>query len=68
MWGWKFWRSAIRTDLWSGSATSRDYGVEAMAADDLNTYKPVVERLGIDHQICIAHVEKWARDAERVWA
>ena len=39
---------------------AREYGVEAMAADDLNTYKPVVERLGIDHQVCIAHVRKWA--------
>ena len=27
--------------------------------DDLNTYKPVVSRLGVDHQICIAHVRKW---------
>ena len=41
---------------------ARDYGVEAMASDDLNTYKPVVERLRmrIDHQICIAHVRKRA--------
>ena len=37
-----------------------DYGVEAMVTDDLNTYKPVVERLGIDHQICIAHLRKRA--------
>ena len=44
---------------WLGDFVS-DYGVEAMAADDLNTYKPVVRRLGIDHQICMAHVKKWA--------
>ena len=44
---------------WLGDFVS-EYGVEAMAADDLNTYKPVVERLGIDHQICIAHARKWA--------
>ena len=44
---------------WLGDFVS-DYGVEAMVTDDLNTYKPVVERLGIDHQICIAHVRKWA--------
>ena len=31
-----------------------------MAAADMNTYKPAVERLGIDHQICAAHVRKRA--------
>ena len=46
---------------WLGDFVS-DYGVEAMAADDLNTYKPVVERLGIDHQICTARVRKRARN------
>ena len=42
---------------------ARDYGVEAMVTDDLSAYKPVVERLGIDHQICTAHVRKrtWNR-------
>ena len=44
---------------WLGDFVS-DYGVEAMVTDDLNTYKPVVRRLGIEHQICIAHVRKWA--------
>ena len=44
---------------WLGDFVS-DYGVEAMVTDDLNTYKPVVRHLGIDHQICIAHVRKWA--------
>ena len=39
---------------------AREYGVEAIVTDDLNTYKPVVRRLGIAHQICIAHVRKWA--------
>ncbi len=33
-------------------------GVEAMVTDDLSTYKPVVERLGVEHQVCIAHVRK----------
>ena len=32
---------------WLGDFVS-DCGVEAMVTDDLNTYKPVVERLGID--------------------
>ena len=40
---------------------ARDYGVEAMVTDDLSAYKPAVERLGLDHQICIAHVRKRAR-------
>ena len=44
---------------WLGDFVS-DYGVEAMVDDDLNTYKPVVERLGIDHQICTARVRKRA--------
>ena len=33
-------------------------GVEAMVTDDLSTYKPVAERLGLEHQVCIAHVRK----------
>ena len=37
-----------------------DCGVEAIVTDGLNTCKPVVERLGLEHQICIAHVRKWA--------
>ena len=39
---------------------ARDFGGAAMAADDLSAYKPVVRRLGPDHQICVAHVRKWA--------
>ena len=37
------------------------FGVEAMVTDDLSTYKPVVERLGVEHQVCIAHVRKNVR-------
>ena len=43
---------------WLQGYVSR-FGVESMVTDDLNTYKPVVERLGVDHQVCIAHVRKW---------
>ena len=43
---------------WLEEYVSR-FGVESMVTDDLNTYKPVVERLGVDHQVCIAHVRKW---------
>ena len=39
---------------------AREYGVEAIVTDDMNTYKPAVERLGIDHQICTSHVRKRA--------
>ena len=35
-----------------------ELGVEAVVTDDLSTYKPVVEHLGVDHQVCIAHVRK----------
>ena len=43
---------------WLSGYVSR-FGVESMVTDDLNTYKPVVERLGVDHQVCIAHARKW---------
>lgn len=33
-------------------------GVRAVVSDDLSTYKPVVERLGVEHQVCLAHVRK----------
>ena len=36
-----------------------EFGVEAIVTDDLNTCKPVVERLGLEHQICMAHLLKW---------
>ena len=43
---------------WLSGYVSR-FGVESMVTDDLNTYKPVVEHLGVDHQVCIAHIRKW---------
>ena len=33
-------------------------GVRAMVTDDLSTYKPVIEKLGLEHQVCVAHVKK----------
>jgi transposase-like protein len=33
-------------------------GVEVLVTDDLLTYKPVVEELGLEHQLCLAHVRK----------
>jgi len=29
-----------------------------VVSDDLATYKPVVEELGVEHQVCLAHVSK----------
>ena len=51
---------------WLSGYVSR-FGVESMVTDDLNTYKPVVEHLGVDHRslpcarhgVCIAHIRKW---------
>ena len=37
------------------------FGMEAMVTDDLSSYKPVAERLGVEHQVCIAHVRKNVR-------
>ena len=36
----------------------QDLGVQVVVTDDLSTYKPVLERLGVQHQVCIAHVRK----------
>ena len=33
-----------------------------MVSDDLSARKPVVRRLGADHQICVAHVRNRARN------
>lgn len=33
-------------------------GVEVLVTDDLSTYKPVVQGLKVQHQVCIAHVRK----------
>lgn len=36
-----------------------ELGVEVLVTDDLLTYKPVSEELGLDHQVCLTHVRKW---------
>ncbi len=42
-------------------------GVEVLVTDDLLTYKPVSEALGLDHQVCLAHVRRWvARRLRRI--
>jgi transposase-like protein len=42
---------------WLESYTDR-LGVEVLVTDDLVTYKPVGEALGLRHQVCLAHVRK----------
>ena len=56
-----------------------DFGVESVVTDDLSTYKPVVEELGLEHQVCVGHVKKnvwnrikglddeWERFRKRIW-
>ena len=55
-----------------------ELGVKAIVSDDLSTYKPVVEELGLEHQICLAHVRKnvsrrlkeiegWEWHKARIW-
>lgn len=34
-------------------------GLEALVTDDLNTYKPMVEELGLGHPLCLAHGRRW---------
>lgn len=37
---------------------AREVGAEVLVTDDLATYKPVAEALGIKHQVCLTHVRK----------
>ena len=39
--------------------TSSPTGEGNVVEDDLTTYIPAMEYLGVDHQVCIAHVKKW---------
>ena len=40
-------------------------GVEVLVTDDLNTYKPVIQQLGLPQQVCLAHVRKWVANRLR---
>ena len=33
-------------------------GVKAVATDDMSTYKPVVDELGLERQVCVTHARK----------
>ena len=37
---------------------AREVGAEVLVTDDLATYKPVTEELGLKHQVCLTHVRK----------
>lgn len=52
-------------------------GARVVVSDDLSTYKPAVEELGLQHQVCLAHVRKnltrrlkkvkgWDREKEKL--
>src|SRR3990172_71415 len=44
---------------------TRELGVEVLVTDDLNTYKPVSQQLGLPQQVCLAHVRKWVANRLR---
>ena len=48
---------SARRDILEAGLNASDFGGEAMAANDLSAYKPVVERLEIERQIRAAHVK-----------
>jgi hypothetical protein len=42
---------------WLGKA-ARHFGAKVLVSDDLESYKPAAEALGVSHQLCLAHVRK----------
>lgn len=40
------------------SAAARHFGAKVLVSDDLEAYKPAAEKLGLSHQVCLAHVRK----------
>jgi len=43
------------------SAAARHFGAKVLVSDDLEAYKPAAEKLGLSHQVCLAHVRKAVR-------
>lgn len=41
------------------------HGVTAIVTDDLSTYRPIAEDLGLGHQVCQFHVRRWVGRACR---
>jgi len=37
---------------------ARRVGAEVAVTDDLSTYRPALEELGLEHQVCVAHVRR----------
>jgi transposase-like protein len=44
---------------------TKTLGVQVLVTDDLNTYKPVSQQLGLPQQVCLAHVRKWVANRLR---
>lgn len=42
---------------WIGKA-ARHFGAKVLVSDDLESYKPATEKLGLSHQVCLAHARK----------
>lgn len=42
---------------WIGQV-ARSFGAKVLVSDDLEAYKPAAEKLGLEHQVCLAHVRK----------
>ena len=42
---------------WLGEA-ARNFGAKVLVSDDFESYKPAAEKLGLSHQLCLAHARK----------
>ena len=40
------------------SAAAQHFGAKVLVSDDLDSYKPAAEKLGLSHQVCLAHARK----------
>ena len=40
------------------SRAAQAFGAQVLVSDDLEAYKPAAEKVGLDHQLCLAHVRK----------
>jgi len=50
-------REARELERWLGGLLSR-FGCEVVVSDELESYKPALEALGREHQLCLAHWRK----------
>lgn len=45
------------------SDLQQKHGITAIVTDDLSTYRPITEDLGLGHQVCQFHVRRWVGKA-----